>query len=75
MAILVLQKLGQQVSPRRCSYLPNGMANAVFTNRRENLKSQSVLLIKLNRVLGDILDFPKSCTSLEIVRADASRSE
>jgi hypothetical protein len=60
MAIFVRQKLGQQVSPNRCIYLPNGTATAVFTNRRENVKTQSAVLIKLNRVLGDTLDFPQS---------------
>ena len=58
--ILILQKLGQQVSPMHCSHLPKGTSTAVFTNRRENLKTQSVVLIKLNHVLGDTLDFPKS---------------
>jgi len=40
--------------------LHNVTATAVFTDRRENLKSQSVVLIKLNHVLGDTHDFPKS---------------
>jgi hypothetical protein len=39
MAIFLRHKQGQQVSPNRCSHLPNEMATAVFTNRREKSKN------------------------------------
>lgn len=75
MAIRILQKLGQQVSPKHCSHLPNETATEVFTNSRVNLKTQSALLIKLNHVLGDTLDFPRSRHELGNYRGDVPRFE